>query len=317
MENISKISTKNKNPNLTIVLPGPCQAKCSFCTWKQDDNEKKFLKSLKKLMKRLPKNFTQISISGGEPTLSPVLSETLTIISKAKKKGKIQKVVLTTNGVNLLETADLMKNVVDHVNISRHHFNEDDNQKIFGTKHIPTFQTLPEITKKLNSFGIDVNFNCVLTDETKKWNENHLYNFIVMAQGCGVSSISFRNQYDDFKASELQEEVEKSYKARTEQSCPVCFTKVFLINGMPIKFHHSSFEPTEEKTFKETNETYELILHGNGVLAKDWEGKKEVSLKKDKPKERVMRVIEKTYSSCGINSYSACNPKKSASYSSC
>jgi len=46
---------------------------------------------------------------------------------------------------------------------------------------------------------------------------------------------------------------------------------------MNIKFHHSSYEPTDNKAF-DSDETYELILHGNGVLSRDWEGSKIVDV---------------------------------------
>ena len=46
-----KISTKNSNPNFTIVLPGPCQANCDFCFWNREKDETAFIKSIKRVLK--------------------------------------------------------------------------------------------------------------------------------------------------------------------------------------------------------------------------------------------------------------------------
>lgn len=339
MQHISEITTGNKNPNLTIVLPGPCQAKCSFCNWKQDDKIFDFLKNLEKLLYNLPKNFRQISISGGEPTLSPVFKDAIELIGKAKDSGKLDKVVLTTNGVNLnFDYSNLMTDIVDHVNISRHHYHDIVNQKIFNTTRIPNATDIQMIIKNCNKNGIDVNFNCVFTKENSRWKRTGLKKFIRLAKEAGASSIAFRNQYDNFEPSILQGELELNYRVKSEQSCPVCFTKVFLVDGLPIKFHHSSYEPTENKSF-DKNETYELILHGNGTLSRDWACTKEVSLDILSPKisivetdnstaipEKIGKCLplptKSTYIGCG-SSYTSCgdvknySPKPCTTYSSC
>jgi len=264
-----KIYTHNSNPNFTIVLPGSCQAKCNFCFWKRETDEGAFIKSLKRVLKKLPSNFTQISLSGGEPTLSPVFEEALTLIQKFKKKGKFTKVVLTTNGINL-KAHDLTG--IDHVNISRHHHNDDVNSEVFKTKNVPKFEELIHINEYLNRFGIDVNYNVVLTKE------NDLVEvgaFVEFAKKTGASSLTFRNQYGDYGLSKVEQVVIKFWKCKpfTVSTCPVCLTNTYLIKGMKVKFHSSDYEPTESKSFDE-REVYELILHPTGDLTRDWEAKK-------------------------------------------
>jgi hypothetical protein len=64
--------------------------------------------------------------------------------------------------------------------------------------------------------------------------------------------------------------------------------KVFIVDGMNIKFHRSSYEPTDNKAF-DSDETYELILHGNGVLSRDWEGSKIVKDDYIRPESQIQQ----------------------------
>jgi len=268
-----KINTRNMNPNFTIVLPGPCQADCDFCFWKRDSNEKAFLKSLKRVLKKLPDYFTQISISGGEPTISPVFDETLKLIRKYKKKGKFHKVVLTTNGFKLKE-----KNLegIDHVNLSRHSVFSSNNYEIFKTRKVPHASHIQSIVNHVNSFGIDVNFNVVKTNERM----GTLHEWIDFAKFVNVQSITFRNQYGDYSESKYQKELkDKGIHPAKMSQCPVCKTVEYNYFGMKLKFHSSDYEPTESKV-SDSNEVYEVILHPNGDLTRDWEGKKNILKRK-------------------------------------
>lgn len=281
-----KITTRNTNPNFTIILPGPCQAKCSFCYWKQDKNNDNFIKGLKKSLEEIPELFSQISISGGEPTISPFFKETLDIINEYKKIGKIQKVVLTTNGLNLKEL-DLTG--INHINISRHSLTYNKNVDIFNTTKIPTNNELIDIVNHCNKFGIDVNFNVVFIDNV---NTNYDINeWTILAKECNVSSITFRNQYGNYGFSKLESNlIENNYKPHIISSCPVCRTSTFFVNGVKIRFHSSDYEPTESKQFQE-DEVYEVILQQNGNLTRDWEEKK-IIINVNKEKNMEMPEIE-------------------------
>lgn len=343
--NISHIQTGNTNPNFTLVLPGPCQAACGFCNWKQDDKIGAFMIALEKLIgtrNYLPSNFKQISISGGEPTLSPVFGEVMELLKIAKDRGIINKVVLTTNGwgLNNHNIYNAIKDVVDHVNISRHHYDQAINAEIFKTDKIPNNSQLAAIIEALSQIGIDTTFNCVFTNSTDYKGLELLDNFITLINDTGATSVTFRNQYDNFEKVNSQLALEITHQPKIEQSCPVCITTTFLYKGRLIKFHRSSYEPTESPKFDE-NETYELILHGNGKLTRDWEGLKEIDLEPIQIEAVVQPSVFKSnrytiaepfqpspipqpYSSCGNQgSYSSCGnaPKIKTecekTYSSC
>jgi len=269
-----EIYTNNTNPNFTIVLPGPCQANCDFCFWKREDSEGAFLKSLKRVLKRLPSNFTQISISGGEPTLSPVFEQTMELINKYKAKGKFHKVVLTTNGVKL-KYKDLTG--IDHINISRHAVRDSVNREIFKTKNVPHAKHMQGIVNYVNKFGIDVNFNAVRTEA----HTDTLSEWVDFARFCNVQSITFRNQYGNYESSPQEDRLKfLGYKPTGRSQCPVCLTTEYTYFGVNLKFHSSDYEPTESKAFDE-REVYELVLHPTGDLARDWEAKKIILARKD------------------------------------
>lgn len=51
------------NKNFSIILPGPCNAKCDFCFWKRNKNEStKFIDNLNENLLLLNKIITKISI---------------------------------------------------------------------------------------------------------------------------------------------------------------------------------------------------------------------------------------------------------------
>ena len=93
-----------------IVLPGKCNAKCSFCFGGTPVNASKderstseklydWMYGFKQSLINATPEYRQLNITGGEPTMSPVYKEVLRVIRDIKIK--FPKVVMTTNGFNL------------------------------------------------------------------------------------------------------------------------------------------------------------------------------------------------------------------------
>ena len=139
------------NPNLSIVVPGGCNANCQFCFWKKNKTCNNYLEKMKVTLSNLPSQFYQLSLTGGEPTLSPYLEDIVNSIDRKKFKHT----VLTTNGANLLEKVNILKGKIDHINISRHRYDDNINNSIFNSKMLTTEQ-VKEVTNELNKVGIDV-----------------------------------------------------------------------------------------------------------------------------------------------------------------
>lgn len=272
-----------QDPNFSIVIPGGCNAKCDFCFWKKNNACKNYLEKLSDVLYKLPENFNQISITGGEPTISPYLKDVLNLIDK----NKFNKVVLTTNGHKLLETLNLFENIVDHVNISRHHYDDNINNKIFRSKMIDS-KKLKISINELNKIGIDVTLSSVLNEKLKT--NNDIKNYINFAKYCGATQIFFRKPHGTIRPSKT-ERIYENYKY-DEIKCPVCRSRYQLIEGMKVVWKSSLIEPSLK-----LNKIYELIFNESGELTKDWSGKLKININEN------FDIDNKLNESCGyINS---------------
>lgn len=290
------------NPNLSIVVPGGCNANCQFCFWKKTKTCNNYLEKMKVTLSNLPSQFYQLSLTGGEPTLSPYLEGIVNSIDREKFKHT----VLTTNGANLLEKVNILKGKIDHINISRHHYDDNINNSIFNSKMLTTEQ-LKEVTNELNKVGIDVTYSAVLNENLSTKEEIETY--IQFAKENGASQVFFRKPHGTLDPSDAEKAFE-SVESK-EYSCPVCRTKNQIINEIKVSWKASLEEPS-----KELGTIYELIMNENAELTKDWEGKLKVD--HTKINENVQKIFEScgggdSYSSCGSSSSSSSN----TSYSSC
>ena len=153
------------NPNLTVVMPVGCNASCKFCYW--ESNSGLTHSRFKFIADTLPNMFKQCSITGGEPTISNELMSYVEIANS-----RFDKVVLNTNGYRL--TKDIIE-AVDHVNISRHHYEDHKNEQVFGTNTVPSIETIREYCR----YG-DITLNCVLPDGFN--NVSFVNNYISMGR---------------------------------------------------------------------------------------------------------------------------------------
>jgi MoaA/NifB/PqqE/SkfB family radical SAM enzyme len=262
-----------ENPNFSIVLPGPCQAKCDFCFWYQKETARNWLEKLEYILDTLPQCFYQVSITGGEPTLSPFLLDTLDLLQSRRKKYK--KVVLTTNGIKLYKCLESVKEAVDHVNISRHHWLTEENYKIFKTQNIPDTPMLELYAKSL---GKKLTFNCVIKDMSVA----DMKTYLAHARKLGVSNVCFRQEHGDLSPVAIEAFLLKNYKKTGDGGCPVCRssyfdyrTSILDFKGMNVGIKYSVLEPKDV-----IDGIYELVFHSDGKLTADWEANVEIDLVK-------------------------------------
>lgn len=259
------------DPNFTIVTSGGCNSFCSFCT---DPFKRKaspdYLRNLENvLFSKLPDQYRSVSISGGEPTLSPDFGSILGLI---KLSNRFDKVVLTTNGTKLKELLPLVIRGVNHVNISRHAIGYDANTEVFGTHDIISDDDLTYVAGVLNKHGIDVNLNHVYS-ETKILDVAYVHDFVEYAKSVGATSVSFRYDQNNNTLSETYlEKLFDSWLPVKVGACSVCRNHTILISGMPVVFKASYSEPSAA-----IDDVYELIYHINGKLTTDWASTNEFS----------------------------------------
>ena len=257
------------DPNFTIILPGECQAACAFCYWKQSEkvhnDQREYLSRLRTALRRLPDNFRRVTLSGGEPTLSPVLRE---VVSTVRAVRDWDAVVLSTNGARLGSFLDLE---IDHVNISRHDKHDGRNQELFGTNDLPSTAQLRELAAALNRRGIDVTLNAVLCGQFQ--DADSLVRYIDFAKEVGASAVMFRGDQRDESTDRPPESLFNginNYSTIEKWSCEACMVWRQLIRGLPVFWKASVSEPSQVH-----GAVYELVCQQDGTLTSDWAGENE------------------------------------------
>jgi organic radical activating enzyme len=257
------------NPNFTIITSGGCNSHCDFCT---DSFTRKaapdYIPNLMKVLSSsIPAHFRQVSISGGEPTLSKDLDSILRLV---KMSNHFDKVVLTTNGAALPQHVNLLKETIHHLNVSRHAIGYEANTKVFGTRDIITDEALKAAAFELNKAGIDVNINHVYKPGSNL-TVDYVLKFIDYARSLGATSASFRyDQNENSLAPTYLEELFSEWAIINSGGCPVCRNHTVLVGGFPVVFKASFAEPS-----KAIDDVYELVYHITGKLTTDWEGLRE------------------------------------------
>lgn len=256
----------NASPNFSIIAPGGCNARCKFCFWSERAawTGAPYEQMLDAALDELPAQFTTVSITGGEPTLSPKFRAILGKISKYRNR--LERVVLTTNGYRLGVFIDQLQGVVDYVNISRHNVNNAKNQAVFGTASVPSSEELGIMIDKLNRVGIQVTLSKVLQEKEKRAN---LDRYIRFARKLGASGVFFRKQNGDLLPHPV--ELEYSEYVSTESSCPACLNVKQTIAGMPVTWKRGLLET-------DTVGAHEIVMQQTGVLSTDWAGKNVITM---------------------------------------
>lgn len=273
------------DPNLTAILPCHCQARCPFCVEPESKLQAQpsmWLEAFRTLIEdELPEVFRVLTLSGGEPSLSPVFADMLAITARHLESGRLKRVVLTTNGQgeSLTKDIDRLARGVTHVNISRHAAEDHANARIFKTKAIPTAGELRDLISALNRRGLPVNLNCVYSAQHLFGEKSHGWDrprrraeakkFISFAKTVGASSVVFRLDHTSATIREASalEEAFSDYATVHEAQCESCSVRGKIIRGLAVNFKQSLFEPTGAHP---EGELYELILHSDGRLYRDW-----------------------------------------------
>jgi molybdenum cofactor biosynthesis enzyme MoaA len=251
------------NPNFSIVVPSACNANCSFCFWNREVievNKKRYLENLWDVINNLPDDFTQCSITGGEPTMLPWLRGILLMV-----RGRFDKVVLSTNGWKLKTHMYIATdNLIDHLNISRHDIGLKANCQAFNSARVIPDEELREVSEAFQRNGIDTTLNCVLPSTCNDL--KFIRDYIKYAKSLSANAVAFRKDHSDLEFMGVENSPFMS-KIIDSHSCPVCRNDVRLIDGMTTTWKYSVKEPSVD-----LGGIYELIYHQDSRLTADWNG---------------------------------------------
>lgn len=163
--------------NLYVRVCSWCNAKCSFCVYRNGLNTfnfNKFMDILNHLKSKV--EIRKISFTGGEPTSSVNLLNNL--IKRVRNITPF--IVVNTNGFNIKK---LLINDINSIALSRHHYDDSKNNAIFKTKTL----TKKEI-QNLDLKNLHLSCNVIKGQiDSKKEIEKYL-NFAISV---GVTDVGF------------------------------------------------------------------------------------------------------------------------------
>lgn len=244
------------NPNFSIVVPTGCNAKCNFCFWTKSEKclpKREYLRRLQTVLQDLPCDFTQCSITGGEPTTCDFLRDILVLV-----RLRFDKVVLSTNG---FKVEPWVFDYIDHLNISRHHHDDLKNEQIFGTSTVPNWLGIQDICNRANNVGVDVTINTVVHEDFHK--KSFLHNMLDFVRSVEANAICFRKEHGNLDPLPIEKELPKIVY---EHGCGVCLVKERYIRGIKTTWRYSVLEPSQD-----LGAVYELVMQPDGVVTRDWE----------------------------------------------
>ena len=291
--------TNPHGPNITILLPGGCNAKCDFCFWDRSFAKIKppmdYSERVWSSIRSLPKDFRVISISGGEPTLSPWFTRILGGVTRFRRERVIDRVVLTTHGGNLVPHLPIIGCAIDHINISRHAVGTEANKSIFKTDKIPTDKELETTISRIHAeTSCDVTLNCVVQPDVSAV---FCYDFIKYAKSLGADAVSFRKVASDATPTDAEMAFSVAHGIQAQTKCPVCRGMSQLVDGFDVRWKGSVNEPSIE-----TKGVYEVVIHPDGNAYADWGMKVPLELESCPPtrlKSTISRSTGYTSSGCG------------------
>lgn len=167
--------------NIYVRIENRCNANCPFCSFKGekvDFDFYKFYYILHEVSKKIKIN--KISFTGGEPTLNYVqLMDCLSLIKQFNSKIFT---VVNTNGLRLQDLSMCLD--IDSIALSRHHYDQNKNDEIFGIK-TPTLQNIKEWNQNKN-----IHLSCNLIKGYID-NENELTEYLQTVSQYGIDDVGF------------------------------------------------------------------------------------------------------------------------------
>lgn len=153
----------NKEPYLDIVLTDYCNSNCNFCiadlihdklTCNLDIFKDKILYAIDNM------NVKEVLLLGGEPTMSIHL---LSIIQWLKSLNRLDKIVMTTNGIRLAQDLNYREEILSsgltHINISFMNINPEKQHTSTNSKHILNIRDIQQIYGTANKYNVNCRIN--------------------------------------------------------------------------------------------------------------------------------------------------------------
>lgn len=299
------------NFNFSIFIDDFCNATCAFCVAEmryeefgkhyektkafKTDNEG-YYRRLRETLDMVAHLNPSVSITGGEPTISPRLPEVARILDEYG----IRKKVVTTNGTGLflrfpgekLNNIDtLVETGFDHVNISRAHYDDNENRRImaYKAKNNTGAKQIIRAQEYFAQTDVKTRLSCVLTKNGINTVEA-MKDYVKFFQDSGgFDNFIFRELMYHNRRTENESIVEWSNRERVllndlwptfdkdsdfEEVTSVLgyyyYVEIWKLLGSTIASESSNLEQHYIEKDSHKDVVYEVVFHENGNLTSSW-----------------------------------------------
>lgn len=290
-----------KNMNLQVVTNYNCNHDCLFCIEGTENISEKKLPD--EVFGNLVDNIVQeyqvkntvkpvVTVTGGEPLL---FKNRLKIILETLKKNKVQRYGVNTNGkfLNQPYYIDLFNQYFNtepfHVNVSRHHFDDVKNNKLFNGKAIST----TELVEANNKLGNKLTLQAILAKDfignlasIKEYMNYFIdkgFNSFSFRGLCELDSTKdyFRNKVKFSKDHnvdffQIAEEVagNSDFQFKQQKIGDHYVYELYKYKGKTFRLTYSNFDYLRQQETKEINQGMNIcrnaIVFPNGKFATGW-----------------------------------------------
>jgi cyclic pyranopterin phosphate synthase len=177
---------------------------------------------------------------------------------------------------------------IQHLNISRAHFDSDKNTCLMGYREGLSMEQLKQVVYKANRFNAKVRLSCVLLKKAIE-SLSDIIEYLEFARSIGVGNVVFRQlmltdsntvkadaivQYNDqhrvFLHSILQQiSKDRRFAFQKQVVGYYYYVEVWKYKNIDVVFEEADLSQLEK--CKKDNIVYELVFHPNGVLTSTWQ----------------------------------------------
>ena len=296
-----------KNFNFSIFIDDYCNADCKFCVAQlryQHKNEiyqkehikdkDEYLRRLEEVLKLIRPLNPSISITGGEPTLSPIIVDVLRLVDKYG----FRKRTITTNGSALLKTVDndliinhLINNNWDHLNISRASHIDSLNREIMRYNDKDSYCTvemMKDILDITNHSSLNHRLSCLLLKESVNSVEK-MKEYVDYYASLGANNFIFRELMDydktavntekmtycdenKIKLYDIWHDFEKfpEFKPYLNVLGYYYYVEIYKYNDITIASESADLNLQDRQKQRDEDIVYEMVFHNNGNLCAGW-----------------------------------------------
>lgn len=296
-----------KNFNFSIFIDDYCNADCKFCIaqiryqhrkamYKKDHikNTDEYLTRLKEVLKFIRPLNPSISITGGEPSMSPILTDVMEIVDRLG----FRKRTITSNGSGLFikQNGDTILNNLkkyhwDHLNISRTSWDDNVNKRIMrydDEKQYCDSNMIKDILQEINGTDLHHRFSCLLLKESVNSVDN-IARYIEFYDKLGANNFIFRQLMDYDKSAINKEKMEyctgnkidlndiwtqldkdDRFKPYMNILGYYYYVEIYKYGNNTIASESANLSQQYVEKNKHKDTIYEMVFHNNGNLCASW-----------------------------------------------